>query len=296
MALICVRLDATAQPTAQKVMRQKAEEQLKDIIGRSPAVTGLVAVDLTSGETFAFNADVAFPQASAIKVPILMSVYKQAHEGKFLLSDQRKVAPGNIVGGTGILKDLVDTASLSIRNLGVLMIALSDNSATNSLIDLVGMPEVNAMLRSLGAKQTLVQRKMINSAASGRGEENLSTPADAAKILQLLYRGEFINKATSGEIVSILRKTDRRTSRLATGLPDEVPIAFKPGELNGVSTEWALVLLPERPYAVAVMESYKVEGQGEETVEELSEVLYDYFWRTGNATRYGTYIDPKLIK
>lgn len=74
MALICVRLDATAQPTAQKVMRQKAEEQLKDIIGRSPAVTGLVAVDLTSGETFAFNADVAFPQASAIKVPILMSV------------------------------------------------------------------------------------------------------------------------------------------------------------------------------------------------------------------------------
>ncbi|AKD02047.1 hypothetical protein PKOR_01460 [Pontibacter korlensis] len=291
-----MNLHATAQTSAHKVLRQQTERQLGELISRSPAITGLVAVDLTTGDTFSFNADVVFPQASAIKVPILMSVYKQAHEGKFTLSDKREVAATDVVGGTGILKDLVDLPSVSIRNLGVLMITLSDNTATNSLIDLVSMQEINSMLRSLGAKQTLVQRKMINSAASGRGEENLSTPADAAKILQLLYKGEFINKTTSDEIISILKKTDRQTSRLATRLPGHVPIAFKPGVLNGVSTEWAIILLPERPYAVAVMESYKVEGQAEHTVEELSEVLYQYFWRTGNATRYGTYVDPKLIK
>ncbi|WP_266202674.1 serine hydrolase [Pontibacter kalidii] len=296
LILLSISINAMAQNSAQKVLRQQTEEQLKDIVSRSPAVTGLVAVDLTSGDTFSFNPDVVFPQASAIKIPILMNVYQQAHEGRFSLSDIKKVSPADVVGGTGILKDLKTIPSTSIYDLGVLMITLSDNTATNSLIDLVSMKEVNAMLRSLGAKQTLVQRKMINAAASGRGEENLSTPADAARILQLFYKGEFIDKATSEEIMSILKRTDRQTSRLAAGLPEAVPIAFKPGVLNGVSTEWALVLLPERPYAVAVMESYKVKGQSEDTVEQLSEVLYRYFWRMGNATRYGTYVDPKLIK
>ncbi|MCX2740374.1 serine hydrolase [Pontibacter anaerobius] len=296
LLMLSMCISADAQTSAHKVLRQHTEKQLSEIIGHSPAVTGLVAVDLTTGDTFSFNADVIFPQASAIKIPILMSVYKQAHEGKFTLSDSRKVERADVVGGTGILKDLADTPSMSIRDLGVLMISLSDNTATNSLIELVSMQEINAMLRSVGAKKTIVQRKMINSAASGRGEENLSTPADAAHILQLLYRGEFINKASSDEFMFILKKTDRQTSRLAVGLPGDVPIAFKPGVLNGVSTEWAIVLLPERPYAVAVMESFKVKGQSQNTVEELSEVLYQYFWRTGNATRYGTYVDPKHIK
>ncbi|OKL41817.1 serine hydrolase [Pontibacter flavimaris] len=296
LVLLLLSINAMAQTSAHKVLRQQTEKQLHDIISRSPAVTGLVAVDLTSGDTFAFNPDVVFPQASAIKIPILMNVYQQAHEGRFSLTDIRKVSPADVVGGTGVLKDLKTMPSTSIYDLGVLMITLSDNTATNSLIDLVSMKEINAMLRGLGAKQTLVQRKMINAAASGRGEENLSTPADAARILQLLYKGEFISKATSKEIISILKRTDRQTSRLAAGIPDAVPIAFKPGVLNGVSTEWAIVLLPERPYAVAVMESYKVKGQAEETVEQLSEVLYQYFWRMGNATRYGTYVDPKLIK
>ncbi|WP_108212575.1 serine hydrolase [Pontibacter mucosus] len=296
LLLLCISINAMAQTSAQKVLRQQTEQQLAAIINRSPAVTGLVAVDLTNGDMFSFNAEVVFPQASAIKIPVLMSMYKQAHEGKFSLNDTRQVAAADAVGGTGVLKDLDGPPPMSIRNLGILMITLSDNTATNTLIDLVSMQETNAMLRSLGAKHTLLQRRMINAAASGRGEENISTPADAAKILQLLYKGEFINKATSEEIVSILSKTDRQTSRLAPGLPDNVPVAFKPGILNGVSTEWAIVLLPERPYVVAVMESYKVKGQAERTVEELSEVLYQYFWRMGNATRYGTYVDPKLIK
>ncbi|MFC6998720.1 serine hydrolase [Rufibacter roseus] len=285
-----------AQQSPQQVLRLKTEAQLREMIDASPAVTGLVAVDLTSGETFSFNQDVQFPQASAIKVPILLEVYKQAQEGKFALTDVLSIEPATVVGGTGIIKDLVDTSSFSIRNLAVLMIALSENTATNALIDLVGMQNINKTMQNMGLKQTRVQRKMIQAAASGRGEENISTPADAAKMLQMLYKGEFLNKATSQEILSILLKTDRQTSRLSAGIPQHVPLAFKPGILNGVSTEWAIVLLPERPYAIAIMESYKQSGKAEKIMEEVSEVLYNYFWRLGNATRYGTYVDPKLIK
>ncbi len=277
-------------------IRLQTQQQLKEIIAASPALTGLVAVDLTTGETFKFNQHEVFPQASAIKIPILLEVYKQAKAGKFKLTQTLPIAPANVVGGTGIIQAMPDPVSFSIRNLAVLMIALSDNTATNALIDLVGMKNINATLQGLGLKETRVQRKMIQSAASGRGDENISTPAEAAQIMQMLYKGEFLNKETSAEIVTILRKNDRVNSRLAAGIPERVPMAFKPGDLDGVSTEWALVLLAERPYAVAIMESYKQSGTAEKVMEEVSTVLYSYFWRMGNATRYGTYVDPKLIK
>ena len=279
-----------AQESTQQMLKQKTEKQLEKIFNSSPAITGVVAIDLTSGEKISWNPDVQFPQASSIKIPILMEVFKQAHEGKFSLSDPLPVKPENLVGGTGILKHLEDPAPLSIKNLGILMIALSDNSATNALIDLVGISEVNKALKSLGVNKTLLQRKMMNSEASARGEENLATPAEAAKILQLLYKGEFVSPEVSKEIIEILKMTDREDSRLAAGIPESTPIAFKPGFIDGVSTEWAIVLLEQRPFAVAFMESYKVNGEAEEVMEQASKILFDYYWRIGSASEYGTYV------
>src|SRR5690606_5784900 len=155
----------------------------------------------------------------------LMEVFKQAHEGKFSLSDPLPVTSENLVGGTGILKNLDSPEPMSIKNLGILMIALSDNSATNALIDLVGMQEVNKTLKSLGMNSTLLQRKMMNSAASARGEENLATPVEAANILQLLYNEEFIDTSVSEEIIRILKITSREDSRLASAIPGNVQIA-----------------------------------------------------------------------
>ncbi|SOC79380.1 beta-lactamase class A [Salinimicrobium sediminis] len=280
-----------AQKSNQEMLKQKTEQRLQEIFNTSPAITGLVAVDLTSGEKIGWNSEVQFPQASSIKIPVLMEVFKQAHEGKFSLSDPLPLTSENTVGGTGILKHLEDPAALSIKNLGILMIALSDNSATNALIDLVGMSEVNSTLKSLGMTNTLLQRKMMNSEASARGEENLATPADAAKILQLLYKGEFVSPEVSNEILDILKMTDREDSRLAAGIPENVPIAFKPGFISGVSTEWTIVLLEQRPYAVALMESNKLPGEAERVMEEVSEILFNYFWRIGSASEYGTYVD-----
>lgn len=287
---------AWAQKSSKEILHQKTEAQLADILAESSALTGLMAVDLTSGEKFAWNPDVAFTQASAIKIPILMEVYKQAHEKRFSLTDIRKIEDKNFTGGSGVLNKFTAPVSLSIRNIAILMIVLSDNTATNTLIDLVGLPAINATLKSLGLKDTRLQRKMMDQAASGRGDENISTPAEAAKLLQMLFKGEFIDKATSSEIISILKKNERENSRLAAGIPENVPVAFKPGELNGVSTEWAIVLLKERPYAVTVMENYKLMGKEDRTMEKISAVLYQYFWRLGNATRYGAYVDPVLIK
>jgi beta-lactamase class A len=116
-------------------------------------------LDLTTGERFAINENVVFSQASAIKIAILMEVCKQAHDGKFQLTDLRRIEEKDKAAGSGVLVELGDgTVQLSIHDLCVLMILVSDNTATNILIDLVGMNNMNQTLAALGLEQTRVRR------------------------------------------------------------------------------------------------------------------------------------------
>jgi beta-lactamase class A len=170
------------------------------------------------------------------------------------------------------------------------MICLSDNSATNTLIDLVGMENINKSMRNLGFENTVVQRKMIDQQASLRNQENLSTPAEAARIIKLLHDGNFINKQISEEILSILKKNPLENSEIAKGLPSGISMAFKPGGLGGVSTEWAIVYLSNKPYAIAVMENYKLATNSLNSIPLISKRVYEYFSMM-KATDYGVIFD-----
>ena len=286
---------AVAQPENWKLVRDKTDARLREIAGGVHGAMGVAVLDLKSGEHFAINENLIFPQGSAIKIPILLEVYKQASADKLKLSDLRWLNKTDQVGGSGVLFELGDhTSQLSIRDLGVLMIVLSDNTATNMLIELVGMENVNKMLAALGLQQTRLQRKMLNTAASGRGEENIATPAEAARIMEILYRGEFLNRQVCDAILAILKKP--KSGSINAALPADIPVAFKPGGISGVATEWAIVYLKERPYVVVVMENYAMGEEAATAMKEISRTLYDYFRRLGNATRHGTYVDPALIK
>ena len=285
-----IQITAFAQITAREILKQKTEADLKGIINSSPSLTGLMAIDLTSGETIGINSDLIFTQASAIKIPILMEVYKQAHEKKFALTDIKPLQQINTVAGSGILNAMTDPVNLSIRNYCMLMIGLSDNSATNMLIELVGMKNVTNTMLSLGFSNTRLQRKMIDQPASLRNEENISTPADAAKILKLLFDGKFIDAATSNEIVSMLQKNPIENSKIATGVPGNVKIAFKTGGMGGVSTEWAIVYLKNRPYAITAMENYKTSATPSTLISSISKRIFDYYSMM-KATKYGVLLE-----
>ncbi|MDP2859469.1 MAG: serine hydrolase, partial [Bacillota bacterium] len=99
---------------------------------------GLYARHLRSGEVLEFNADERFPTASCTKVPILIEVWKQALDGRFSLDDQMVLTSENVTTGTGVLLDLTPGLKMSVRDVALLMIVVSDNVATNMLIDLVG--------------------------------------------------------------------------------------------------------------------------------------------------------------
>lgn len=175
------------------LLREKFFRSLHSTVENANAIVGVAIKDLKTGEQFFINENEVFPQASTIKIHILTEVYRQAMEGKFKLTDIRSLPPSARVGGSGILSLLGEkTVSMSIRDYCVLMINLSDNSATNFLIDVVGMENVNKTLVANGATQTKLQRRMMDYQAAKEGRENISTPKDVLTILEKMYHGTLV--------------------------------------------------------------------------------------------------------
>jgi len=285
---------ALADDPAAALVRAQVEARLSRIAVDGPGVVAVAAVDLTSGERFGLNDELASAQGSAIKIPILMEVFKQAHQGALRLEDRITIERAGTVAGSGVLQHFQDGGSaLSLHDLCVLMIVLSDNSATNLLIDRVGTENVNRTLAALGLEHTRLRRKMMDSAASARGDENTSSPAEAIRILQLLHGGRFVSAEISKQILAILSLP--KDGDLRHGVPAEIPMAFKSGSVPGVATEWVIVSHPERPYAVVVMQSRVPPAAGDASARvfrELSELFYAYFAGRERFTPFGVSTDP----
>jgi beta-lactamase class A len=278
--------DKLVDPVAKKV-----DARLEQIAEGVNGVMGFAIEDLKSEYRFAANDDREFAQGSAIKVPILMEVLKQADEGKLKLSDMHWVQKKRQVSGSGILSELGDhTTQMSVEDLCVVMIVLSDNTATNMLIDLVGMENVTKTMESLGCKHTKLRRRMLDTAASARGDENISSPGDAAEILRLLYEGKFVSRDVSKHALAILGK--EKSGAVKSPLPAGVHVAFKVGEIPGVRTEWAIVELKNRPYIVVTMGAFGLGDEFEDVTKEISKMAYDFFSRIAKASKYGAYMDP----
>lgn len=276
----------SAQAEHLEILRGKLQADLEQIVDEYQGVAGLHVVDLTTGERFAVRDDFVFPQASAIKVPILLELFRRAEGDPGILRRRVELTDEVRTAGSGVLQVLTDGGSaLSLEDYAIYMILHSDNTATNVLIDELGMDAINALSASLGAERTRLQRKMIQPEESARGNENLSTPRDAALIMERIARCDLPMSEASchrvSEILSIYKGGPVRTP-----IPRSVPVAFKPGGITGVSTVWALVDVPDRPYVLSVMSNYG--GNGGAVVEAVSAAAYDYFSRLSGITEYGT--------
>ena len=154
------------------------------------------------------------------------------------------------------------------------------------LIDQVGMANVNRTMDELGLKQIRLRRKMIDQAASARGDENTATPREAMALMEKLYRGQIVNRQFSDDALKILKI--RKGSPIPRLLPANVEIANKPGGIEGVACDWAVVYVPNRPYAIAVMTNYNgPTGAADDTIAKVSKLAYDYFARLSRSTGCG---------
>src|SRR5262245_43395162 len=294
LSLVLMLLPAGAQDDNRVLLRRKLTAEIEKVANSLDGVMGVAIKDLITGEEILINDQLTFPTGSSIKIPILIELHKQASMGKYKLSDQRWVEKKDQIGGSGVIMNFGDhTSQLSLKDLAVLMIALSDNTATNMLIDQVGMANVNRTLDELGLKQIRLRRKMIDQAASARGDENTATPRDAMTLMEKLYRGQVISRQLSDDALKILKIS--KNSPIPRLLPSEVEIANKPGGIEGVACDWAVVYVPNRPYVIAVMTNYDREG-ADDAIAKVSKLAYDYFARLSRSTKYGARVPLELLE
>jgi beta-lactamase class A len=276
---------AESEPRKERELTARFARTLEALADGVDGIVSYHLVDLASGDTFSRRADEHFPTASTIKIGILYELFKQAEEGRVALDVRQPLGNTPKAGGAGILQQLGDPA-LSPRDHAILMILLSDNTATNALIDLVGMDAVNRRMAALGATTFSLQRRMMDAEAVARGAENLASPRDLVVVMDAIRRGEGLTAESRASALEILRRYGATSIR--AGVPSGVAVATKPGSVEGVRAEVAFVDLKDRPYLIAVMTSFLADdADGSRVITDVSREAFRYFDRRARAGREG---------
>lgn len=286
---------AIAQSKNEKpqLLLQKLQANIRDIDHSLDGVLGVAVLDLTSGETFFYNADEIYPTASSIKIAVLTELYRQNQSGSGAkLSDPYVVRKEDLVPDSDIMGGLTPGVTrITNRDLATMVVAVSDNSATNVLIDRVGMDNVNRMLDSLGLHNTRLRRKMMDVNAAREGRENIATPRELMQLLEAIYRAKVVNKQTADDLLAML--STHKDSAFRRGLPDYVRAADKPGELEAVRNDSGIIYAQNRPFVLSVMTTYlRNEKDGEQAIANIARAAWEMFDRIGRASEYGRVVSP----
>ncbi len=293
---------APSQPSAlnpkQQALWEKLESSIRGIDHELDGVLGVAIEDLSSGQKFFLRENEVFPQASSIKIVVLAELYRQNQEsgqgisGKAKLSDLYTVQASDLVPDSDIMGGLTPGVTrVTNRDLATMMVAVSDNSATNVLIDRVGMDNVNRLMDSLGLPHTRLRRKMMDVKAAAEGRENVSTPREMLTLLEQIYRGKVLNKEMTDDFFKVL--STHKDSFIPRYLPEGLRIANKPGELEGVRNDSGIVFAQNHPYVICVMTTFlSKEREGEDAIARISAAAYSVFDRMGRASEYGRVVSP----
>ena len=245
---------AAADDPAWKKLDARVSETSEKFDGEM----GVAIVDLTDGRAILKNADRVFPTASSIKIAILLELYHQEQQardgaqGKARLNDVYDVDPKVLVGFSSIMEGLTPgLTKVTNHDIAQFMIAVSDNTASNVLIDRLGMDNVNATIRSLGLTKTFLRRHMMDYEAAKCGDENVSTPREMTQLLEAIYEGKALNKELTAEFIKQL--STLKESELQHDMPEGVRVANKSGNLKGVRTDSGIVFVKNRPFVISVM-------------------------------------------
>ncbi len=305
-------------PDGTQHLMAKLEAEIVQTSRELDGVLGVALTDLSTGQQLLHNADQVFPTASVIKLAVMAGLYHQEQQGaaasttrlgaaekpgpsgsgKYArLADLYTVRKEDLVADSDVLGGLTPGLSqVTNRDLAQFVVAVSDNAASNVLIERVGMENVNALLDSLGLKQTRLRRKMMDLEAARQGRENVSTPREMAALLAAIYSGKVLQKPLADDFFKLLSsgRTHYKAMFRAGGMPEDVVIAEKEGALEGVRADCGVVFVPGRPFVLCVMTSYLAdERAGESAISRIAGAAYRTFDRLGRASPYGRIISPR---
>ena len=250
LVLICVPFTTHAQ--------SPLDDQVKPLINSFKGKVSLFAKNLDTGETYALNADERVRTASTIKIAVMIEAFARVNEGKIKWTDEVVLTKEKKVGGSGILNELSDNLRLTVRDAVNLMMILSDNTATNLVLDVLTTDAVNARMESLGFKNIKIMRKVFAGGESTAGRDpeykkfglGMATPREMVLVMEKLDRGEIVSSTASKEMIDLMKREQGRNG-IGRSLLD-VPMASKYGALDRLRSAVGILYTKNGKIAVAI--------------------------------------------
>jgi beta-lactamase class A len=222
----------------------------------------------------AFNEDLRVRSASTIKVPIIVEAMRQVHAGTLDLQTEYTFTPDRRCSGSGVITHLREGAVLSLKDILTLMIIVSDNTATNAAIDIVGIDNVNAMLRGFGCTGTTLMRKMYDWEGIAAGRDNFAVAREMADLLVRIARREAVGGGYD-EMIHGIMKGQLYSDELGLLLPEGV-LANKTGQVDGVVNDCGIVTTDSFCYTIAVfVKDPPCPGEAKVGIGRISKAIFD---------------------
>jgi beta-lactamase class A len=266
----------------EDLLWQKLGDRVREVDHKHQGALGVAITDLTTGRQFLWNADQVFATASSIKVAIAVALFKEGKQ-----NDRYTPHPKDLVAESIILEGLTPgTTQLTLRDVMSFMLIVSDNGATNVLIDRLGFDRVNATLDGLGLGKTRLRRKMIDLEAARQGRENISTPREMAALMEAVYRQKALPADAAEHVLKVMSQP--KHGALSRLLAEGVRVADKPGSLDGIRNDIGVIWAGKRPFAIAVMTGYnRDDAAAEGAIAEIGLAAYRMFESLGASSEFG---------
>ena len=277
--LLLLSISAAAQSTL--------DDRVKPIVASFKGKVSLFAKNLDTGETYGLNPDERVRTASTIKIAVMIEAFARVAEGKAKWTDEVVLTKEKKVSGSGILNELSDGLKLTLRDAVNLMMILSDNTATNLVLDVLTTDAVNARMESLGFKQIKIMRKVGSGGESEAGKNpeykkyglGMATPREMVLVMEKLEHGEIVSPAVSKEMIDLMKREQDRNA-IGRSLWD-VPMASKYGALDRLRSAVGILYTKKGRIAMAIScddmpeVMWSVDNPAYLLMSRLSEVLAD---------------------
>ena len=237
-------------------------------LGSLPGDIGFYYKDLSTGESFGYRENDMFQAASVIKLPIYAVVMKLWAEGKLSLSEKLLCREEDKLPPCGALYFFTGDVEVDINTLCGLMITISDNTATNLLINRLGIDFLNEQFREIGLKDTHIERLLFDAEGSAKGLENKIVPAEVGQLLERIYRRSFINEDVSRRMEKVLLE-QQINHKIPGYLPEGTPVAHKTGEDDGITNDVGVVY-GEKPFVICFASNFTHVPSAEIALREIS--------------------------
>jgi beta-lactamase class A len=273
LVLAALVLGTVGRAVALPAPFAQLNHDVRKLAARLPAANALEVMDLSTGYVVGFNAGKSMPAASTIKVPVMVAVFRELADGRFDLEHRMTLLARDKDWGSGELCDAPVGTTYPVSELVTKMIDISDNTATNMLIRLVGLHAINGTMLDLGLEHTTLSDDVRTEGWSIRTELRTS-PHDLVHLLALMARRQLVDEWSSNEMVTILEGNEFN-SLLPASIPGDVTVAHKTGSLFDTLNDAGIVYADNGPYVIAVMTTGLPSlGMGRTFIHAISRLTY----------------------